>query len=564
MAINLVSLDFEDIKDSLKNYFKTQDEFKDYNFDGSGLNTLLNVLAFDAQQNAYLANMLANESNIDTAVLRENVVSRAKIVGYTPKSQKAAKAVLSISINDPTNQSSSLLLPRGTRFTAGSAGNVYSFTTLVDYNLYLNPVSGQYENTEIEVFEGTIKAVSWTVDRDTRFVINNLKIDTDSLKVAVFPSYNDGNGETYERAIGLERVNPESRVFWIGETDGARFELLFGDNVFGKKPQITHVVYAEFLATNAADANGYNRFALAGQFAGYENSQITITTINPSNGGTGAESTNSIKVNAPRAYAAQGKATAPDDYSSLVTDLYPYAHAVNSWGGDEERPVKYGKTYISVIPQGGGVLTEYTKNDLIRKIKKRAVSGITPVFVDPEYIRFNMTCYANIRRNSIANLKPFSTELRTLIIDFFKNKFYNFDSSFYYSNLVTEIENYSRSINSVRLDFELSIADIIGRSTFNFKNAIVPGTIRSTKLDIAQNISSVSITDVNGKLYLDKALIGKVDYETGYIEITDNTISSSNNLIEIFVTPVNDDVIVSNRSVIIMDESRLSVELRSV
>ena len=564
MAINLVSLDIEDIKTSLKNYFKTQSEFSDYNFDGSGMTVLINALAFDAQQTAYLANMIANEADIDTAVLRENVVSRAKIVGYIPKSMRAPKATISVKIFDPSNQSSSLLLPRGTRFLSGSSGAVYSFITLNDYNLYLNEVTGNYENNEIDIYEGTFKAVSWVVDNDTRYVINNTNIDTDTLKVGVFDSYNTQKGEFYSRAVGLERVKSDSQVFWIGETDGRRFELIFGDNVFGKKPINTNVVYAEFIATSGPATNGYNRFSLAGQFAGYENSQITIATINPASGGAMFESMESIKINAPRAYASQGKASVTDDYSTLVKDFYPYAKSVNSWGGDEERPVKYGKVFICVIPDGGGVLTEYTKNDLVRKLKSRGVAGITPVFVDAEYIKFNVTAYVNVRRNSISSMKPFANELRAEIEKFFDTKFYNFNTSFYYSNILADIENYSRSITSARLVYELSIEDIVGREYFNFQNPIVEGSIRSSKLSVTQNVNALSITDKGGVLYLDKVIVGKVDYDTGLIQITNNTISSSDNLIEIFVTPVNDDVIVSNRSVITLDKQRLSIELGAI
>lgn len=562
--VNLVAMDFDPIKASLKDFLKQQSEFKDYNFEGSGLTQMLNALATDAQRTAYLANMIANESNLGTAVLRDNIVSGAKNVGYVPKSRKASRAILSVMIDDPANQASSLLLPRGTRFIANTAGRVYSFVSMTDYNLYLNETTGLYENKEIEVFEGTIKAVSWTVAEDTRFVMNDTKVDTSTLKVAVFPNYNTSNGTVFTQVYGLERVKNTSEVFWVNETDSRRFEIVFGDGVFGKKPANTNVVYAEYLSTNGIDANGLSGFSLAGSFAGYNNSQISIEVIDSSNGGMEAESSASIKFNAPRARAAQGKATVPEDFASLVETLYPYSRVVNSWGGDQERPVKYGKVFICVIPEGGGVLTDYAKQDLVRKLKARSVAGITPVFVDAEYIKFNLAATVNIRANSIANLKPFSTSVKTMIEEFFESRFYDFNASFYYSNLVTEIENFSRSITSTKLNYELSIDGLISRDTFDFKNAILPGTVRTTKLNHPLNTSALAAYDSKGLLYLDKVVIGKVNYDTGVITISDTTITSDSNTLEVFVTPANDDVIVNNRSVITLDTDRLSIELKAV
>lgn len=559
--INLIGMDFDDIKTSIKDFFKQQDEFRDYNFDGSGLSVLLNALAYDAQHTAYLANMLANESNIDTAILRENVVSRAKLIGYTPHSKKAARAIISVEITDFDNQATSLLLPRGTKFIAGSGGTIHTFVTLRDYNLYLNETTGTYINEQIEIFEGSIKAASWTVETGSRFILNSLNVDTATLKVGVFPSYTTTAGEYYNHVIGLEKVKSNSTVFWLQETDGKRFEVLFGDDVFGKKPLNGYVVYCEYLDTNSTEANGYTSFSLSGRFAGYENSQISISTIASSTGGAESESTNSIKINAPRSFAAQGRAVTTEDYKSIVKELYPRTYAVHAWGGDEERPVKYGKMFISVIPSGGGFLTDYTKTDLVRQLNSRKVGGITPVFVDPEYLKFNVTAHVSVKNNSISALKNFSTEVKNLIETFFDEKFNDFDSSFYYSNLVTDIENYSRSIASVKIDFDVSIEDTIEKKVFDFKNQINEGSIRSNLLSIPENSMALSITDREGKIYLGNVQVGKVDYESGIVEFTKTTMVSNGNMLEVFATPTHDDVFAKNRTVLTLDKRRLSVEL---
>lgn len=560
--VNLISLDFAEIKQSLKDYLRNQSEFTDYNFEGSGLNVLLDVLAYDAQHGAYMANMLANESDLDSAVVRDNVVSRVKILGYTPKSTTAAKAIISVIIDDSVNEATSLLLPRGTKFIAGSGSQTMTFVTLQDYNLFLNENTGLYENTSIEIFEGSIKAVSWQVTEGMRFVLNSTKIFTDSLKVGVFPNYNTSDGTSYTRADNLERIGPSSNVFWIQETDGSRFELLFGDSVFGSPPAIGNIVYAEYLDANGAEANNLSRFSLAGTFAGYENSQITISTVMPSNGGDSIESTSSIKIHAPRAFAAQGKAVTAEDYVAAVNELFPYAKSVSVWGGEEETPPKYSKVFISIISEDSKLITPSNKRDIINKLKRRNVTGVTPVIVDANYIYMNMNAIINIKRNSIGDLKSFSSSFYTLVAEFFSERFSQFNEDFHYSNLVTKIENYSRAVLSARLDYELSIRkSVTDELRFEFGNEIERGTVRSTHID-SDIGESLSISDENGILFLGNSVIGVVDYHTGVIVIN-KPVTNATGTIEVFIETVNDDIEIKNKSALVLDTDRLSIELKS-
>ncbi len=563
-SINLTSMDFAEIKANLKAYLKTQDEFSDYNFEGSGLNVLVDLLAYNSQNNAYLANILANESEIDTAILRSNVVSRAKLLGYTPKSTTASRAVLSITIDDPSNLSTSLLLPRGTKFVVKSSSQQFVFVTLQDYNLNIDN-TGIFRNDEVEVFEGTIRAYSFDVQDERRYIIPSKKIDTNTLKVVVFDNSSTNSYTTYEKAFGVSKINADSSVYWVYETDGGQFEIKFGDDVFGKKPITNGIVYCEYLESSGSSANDFSKFSLVGTFEGYENAEITVVTVNTSAGGAEAESTNSIKINAPRFYQSQNRAITKDDFAAVTNDIYPYAKSVAVWGGEETTPPQYGQVFISIIPNSLSKLTSTNKRDLERKIKTRTVAGITPVIVDPKFIKLNMTVYADIRRNTTNGISIFTKQISDLIEEYFENTFGIFNSDFYYSNLLTEIKNFSRSIVGVRANYSLSLTGSLITETYSFENKLVPGSISTNKVRLLGETPFNNIKDVSGVLYSGTTVIGSVDYDKGLVTINTKLIQeSSSGYIEVFATPLEDDVFAGFATALVLDKTRLSVELRSV
>ena len=565
--INLTSMEFSEIKENLKAFLRKQDEFTDYNFEGSGLSIILDLLAYNSQHTAYLANMLANEAEIDSAILRANVVSRAKLLGYTPKSTTAARAVLSISVDDPGNKSTSLLMPRGTRFVAKSANQQFVFVTLEDYNLHLDNL-GIFRNDEVEVFEGTIKAFSFDVtSKERRYILPSKKIDTSTLRVAVYENSSSNNYEVFERALGVNKIGSDSKVFWVYETDGGYYELKFGDGVFGKQPTLNGIVYTEYLDSNGSAANDLSQFSLIGTFEGYENADIKVRTVNVSAGGSEPEATSSIKINAPRFFQSQNRAITKEDFAAVTNDIYPYAKSVAVWGGDELNPRQFGKVFISIIPKSLTKLTSTNKRDLERKIKARSVAGITPVITDPKYINLNMTVYVSIRKNSTSGLNNFSKQIKDLIETYFDNTFGIFDSDFYYSNLLTEIKNYSRAIVGARAEYSLSLVNGLTQSDFAFENEIVPGQIRSNKVRLTGTTAFYSIEDTksDGTLYAGTVAVGKADYKNGKISINTSIIQeTTTGALEIFVTPLNDDIRAGFATAILLNKERLSVELRSV
>ena len=549
---NLVNMDFNGIKDSLKEFMRKQDEFKDYNFEGSGLNVLLDVLAFNSMNNAYLANMLANESEIDSAIIRANVVSRAKLLGYTPKSTTASRAVLSVSINGPTNGQSSLLMPRGTRFVVKSDKTQHVFLTLKEYNLRPD-ASGVYKHDAIEVFEGTLKAYSFDVDNtERRYVIPSTNIDTSTLKVAVYPDQTSNDYEEFVHSNTIINVTKDSPVFWTYETDNGLHEIRFGNGVFGKRPQVGSVVYAEYLETNGSVANGLSRFSLVGSFEGFENADITIKTVVESDGGAEPESTSSIKINAPRFFQSQGRAVTKEDYVTVVKDIYPQAKSVAVWGGEEVTPPRFGKVLVSIIPMNNGVLTSSNKRELQRKLKDRGVIGIEPVIIDPKFINMNLTVVATVRGGQ--TLPALHSTIRSRVNTFF-DAFGSFDQDFHYSNLVADIKSI-RGVAGVNVDVLLSIKPVIGDNVVvNFENAIRKGSIRSSRID------GTSIKDVEGKILLGTKVIGTVDYLKGSITIDPKGLNLDG--LEVFGQAEELDIYAGKGSALRLNEQRLSIDLRT-
>lgn len=562
--VNLTSMEFSEIKESLKEFLKQQDEFKDYNFEGSGLNAILDLLAYNSQNNAYLANMLANESEIDTAIIRANVVSRAKLLGYTTKSATAARAVLSLSINDPSKHVASLVLPRGARFTVKSDRQQYTFVTLQEHVLQ-GDGNGLYKNDAVEVFEGILKGYSFTVDSDERrYIIPSTKIDTSTIRMAVYDNQTANQYTVYEKASGLANIKADTPAYWVYETDGGNYEVKFGDGVFGKRPPLNGIVYVEYLETNGPDANDFSRFSLVGSFDGYENADVRISVVANSAGGADPEATSTIKLNAPRYFQSQNRAVTKEDYAAVTHDIYPYAKSVAVWGGEEATPPQFGKVFVSIIPRSLTKLTESNRRDIERKLKARSVIGITPVVIDPKFVGLNLNVTAVIRRNSVNGLGNFTAQIKEVVKRHFDEGFGIFDRDFYYSNLVSDIKGHSRAIVSVRADYTLSMTHpITGTLTYEFENAINKGSVKSSLVRLTGSTEYQSLTDKEGKLYIGTTEVGTVDYKTGKLVINTTAIrETSAEKLEVFVAPAIDDVYTGFATALVLNKDRLSVELK--
>lgn len=387
MASNLkvTELDFFQIRENLKGYLKTQDKFRDYDFDGSGLSVVLDLLAYNTHYNALNANMAINEVFLDSAQLRNNVVSHAKMLGYVPRSINAPFAYLDVTVNNPVGNPSTLTVNRGTEFITVVDGSQYTFTVLESKSI--SPVNGVYTFDNLKISEGRILNYSYIVDSLDAlqyFEIPDENVDITSLVVKVRPNNATSTYDVYTIARNFVEVNSNTKAYFMQEGIDGKYQIYFGDGIAGKKLAAGNVVELEWLSTNGSLANGASTFTLASTIQG--NSNVNIITLSKAAGGGDRESIDSIKFNAPLSYVSQNRVVTPDDYKAAIINNYPNIETVAVWGGEENDPPDYGKAYISIKPSNAETLTVEEKQLIKDQIlKTRNVVSITPELIDPEY-----------------------------------------------------------------------------------------------------------------------------------------------------------------------------------
>ena len=574
--LDISQLDFDGIKDNLKTFLSQQDEFTDYDFEGSGMNILLDVLAYNTHYLGYNANMLANEMYLDSADQRSSVVSLAKQVGYTPKSATASQATINVLLNNATG--TSVTMSRGTKFTSTVDDTSYSF--VANAELSISPLDGVYQFSNLVVYEGTYlnyKYTANTSDTDQRFIIPNDNVDTDTLTVKVQESSSDSTTNTYKLASGITSLDSTSKVYFLQEVENGRFEVYFGDNVLGKAIADGNIVIFDYIVCNRDEANGASTFTLSGTVGGFSN--VTITTVNNAAGGDAPETIKSIKYNAPRDYTAQDRAVTSDDYKVLVKSLYANAQSVQVYGGEDAAIPNYGKVYISIKAKSGSNLTEVTKTSLVASLKSYAVASITPVIIDPETTYITLT--TTFKYNSGLTTKDVST-LQTNVIDSISS--YNtstledFTGMFRYSGITKTIDAADTSILSnittVKLYKYITPTLNTGlKYTLSFNNAFynphsghnatAGGIVSSTGFKINNDTSTnehfldddgagiIRVYYLNGstRVYTDSTY-GTIDYTSGEIILTSANITSISNVdgaastkIRVFSKPNSNDII---------------------
>lgn len=444
--LEISELDFDGIKSNLKTFLSQQNEFTDYDFEGSGMSVLLDTLAYNTHYLAYNANMLANEMYLDSADLRSSVVSLAKQVGYTPTSCTSSTATIDVLVNDATG--ASLTMSRGTKFTTTVDGQSYSFVNNADVSI--NPIDSVYKFSNLVVYEGSYlnyKYTANTSDIDQRFIIPNDSVDTTTLTVKIQESSSDSTTKTWSLATGITGIDDESEVYFLQEVEGGRFEVYFGDGVMGKAIADGNIVILDYINTNRDAPNGATSFTLSGTVGGF--SSATVTTISNASGGTGLESITSIKYNAPRDYSAQDRAVTAEDYKTLVKGLYANAQSVQVYGGEDAAVPDYGKVYISIKAKSGSNLTVATKESIVTSLKTYAVASVTPVIVDPETTF--ITLVVNFKYNSGRTTKDVTTlqtNVLTKIATYNNDELEDFAGMFRYSQLLQDINEADTSILS--------------------------------------------------------------------------------------------------------------------
>ena len=553
--LSVTDLDFDTIKDNMKTFLRQQDQFADYDFEGSTISTLLDVLAYNTHYNAVYANVLANEMFLDSADLRNSIVSHAKHVGYTPRSATSPIAKLNVVVDDLTG--SSATAARGTTFTTTVDGVSYNY--IVKDDTTINPVSGVYTFSNLEVYEGTLVDNKYTVDvtnADQRFLIRNKNADTTTLKVTVQNSSSDTTTATYTKSTDLADVSSTSEVYYLEGAEDEQYEVIFGDGVLGKALSTGNIVTLSYIVTSGTNSNGATSFSLSGNIAG--SSSATVTTSSNSSGGSAPESADSIRFNAPKQFASQNRAVTTKDYESRVKTIFPNAKSVQVWGGEDNSTPVYGRVYISISPKTGTTLTDSNKSDIITQLKDFNVASITPVIEDVEttFIQLN----TNVKFDSKATTKT-SDSIKSLvqgaITTFNNNSLQEFDQMFRHSKFIETVNKVDTSIlsNITTVKIHKSFTATTTSTTtytINFSNAIYNphsehnkaggGVLVSSGFKINGDTTNEYFLDEDGagniRLYYLAAGVrtyvnntqGTIDYDTGEVVINSLFVTEVSNV----------------------------------
>ena len=476
--LKVSEMDFDTIKADLKTFMKEQDTFQDYNFEGSALSSLLDVMAYVTHYNAINANFAINETFLDSARLRPSVVSHAKMLGYTPRSSYPAVAYIDVKVNNPTGVLSDdntylpLTMTKGTVFTSTIDGVSYKFvndqtlTTTIDAN-------GEYIFSNVRILQGSYKNTEYVFDRDSAeaYLIPFSNAVTSELTVKVQASDTNTAQETYESVVNVTEVTSTSKVYFLEESRTGVYEVKFGDGVLGQRLDNGNIVQLETLVTDNDAANGASVFALSGTIQG--NTDVTLTVNQKAQGGSTKEDVESIKFNAPLSFVSQNRAVTPDDYKTIIQNNYANIDAITVWGGEDNDPPDYGKVYISIKPKDAEVVSEADKTLIVSQyLKPKNVVSITPEIVDPKYTYIYMDVFFKYNPNVTAlSADALEEQAREVIRTYNNDQLKRFDGVFRYSNVISKIDASSVAILN-------SIVRV------KMKKRIIPITSAETKYDV--------------------------------------------------------------------------------
>jgi hypothetical protein len=566
--IRVSDLDFDSLKQSFVDYLKTTNEFSDYNFEASGISTVLNVLSYNSHYQSLMANFLANEMFLDTAVKRSSIVSRAKELGYVPQSRRAAKAVVNIEFRNVTSNPTSLVLPAGTTFVGQIDTASFVFTTRTSYStsavLENNVLVYRFAN--VEIFEGVLTANTYIYDAtDYTLSIPNKDIDTTSLRVFV-KKQNDSRVDEYLREFNFLTITEQDQVFFLQEGFDEYYEIYFGDGILGYQPPVNSTVELNYMVTSGALGNNASNFTLTYFPAGTESSTNIVTTVTPSEGGADKELEEVVKFNAINSYGTQNRAVVADDYKSLIVSSGMNVKNVLTWGGEDNVPPKFGTIVVCVQPLYGDVLTTNQKAQMTSLIKSKAVGNTRVEYVDPAYVDVVIKSTV-VYDKSLLNVGTYEleSEVKSTIIQYTATSLSTFSNVFRMSNLMTDIDATNTAILNNRT--EVSIEKWLTprlysnySTVFSFMNPIKGVT--STEFTVndvsspmileddgAGNLRVIYYSGSNKVIY--RAVVGSINYTTGDVTIDNVPISTySGGVLKIAAQPISQDII-SDRNVIL-------------
>ena len=593
--LEISELDFENIKGALKRFLANQNEFKDYDFEGSSMAILLDLLAYNTHYLAYNANFVANEMFMDTAQLRSSVASLAKLVGYTPNSARAPIADLKLVINDGTG--ATITIPAGTKFGTTVDGLTYTFVSIADKTV--QPVDGVYTCQSLSVYEGTYVSYNYTFDSsdiDQRFLIPSDRADSTTIKVAVQNSASDTTSNTYTKATSITELDGTSKVFFLQEAEDGQFEIYFGDGVIGKSLDDGNIISISYVVTNKTEANGAQSFNLSGSISGFND--VTITVNSSAQGGGEPETLQSIKTNASNFYSAQDRAVTTEDYKTKVKQLYANTQSVSAWGGEDAETPFYGRVYISILPTSGSNLTDSTKERIVKDLKKFSVASVTPVIIDPETTDIVLTTTVKFDEKATTKVADtIKSNVITTITNYNANTLQAFDTMFRHSKLTGLIDDTDSSIlsNITTVQLRKSFTPTIGSSTkysINFANALYNphsghntssgGILSSSGFKVEGDSTNVWFLDDDGngnvrRYRMDGSVRsyanstqGTINYTTGLVEVNSLNVTNIENIrgaastvIEVTVKPNSNDVVPIRNQVLDIDIANSSVTVEA-
>lgn len=573
-VIRVADINFSNIKADLRDYLRSQTTFNDYDFESSGLSYLLDILAYNTYKNAFYLNMIANESFLDSAQLRNNVVSKAKALGYTPRSYRGAVATIQVNVT-PSGSPSSVTVAKNTAFTTTIDGETYKFVTPSATNIPVN--NGTY-SANIAIYQGEPLTHAFTVSSSSpvRYVIPNENIDTTSIDVQIQQSSANSQTITWNKATELGSVTANSRIFFIQENENNRYELIFGDGVYGKSLTDGNIVNVSYRVTVGSDANGANTFTAVSTVGG--SSDFTITTQAAASGGANQESIESIKYNAPRFFEAQNRLVTANDFKSAILADNGDIQSISVWGGEENDPPSYGEVYISIKPNDGAIISDQRKELIKNQLSSRKIVSIDPVFVDATYLYVVPEIEARYDTN-VTSLTPGDVinNIKNALVSYETNTLGIFGTKFYYSKFLKDLDQADKSIVGVLANIKMQkrftpITNIATQYNLSFNNAIYNPyagyvyAISSTKFtyngiencmfdDDGQGTLRIYYMQGSSRIYA-KRNAGSVDYATGLVSIDAILITNYvGDEIKLEAIPADNNVFSVRNQILLMSDS---------
>ena len=586
--IQVNNLDFANIKSALKDYLRAQTDFTDYDFEGSVWSNVLDVLAYNTYYTAFNTNMVVNEMFLESATLRDNVVTIAKQLGYKPKSVVAPKATVSFQVNFPQTYPATIELKKGTGFVTSFDDKIYKFVTIEDYKAGV--INGQAFFNNVEVYEGSLVTDTFTVDTSRagqQFLLSNGSADTSTIRTKVYPIETATEFAYYNQINNIIDIGASDGIFYVDENLDEQYELFFGDGVIGKALENNNFIEVSYLVSSGSAANNASVFTFSGVLTdtngiSFPNNVTNITTVFPAQGGADIENIDSIKNNAPKLYATQNRAVTSNDYAAIVRKIYPAISDIITYGGEEERYPEFGKVKIVIKPNSGSTLSTRTKQEIIAGLKDYAVASVTPEIKDPSILYLELDSRINYNTR-ITNQFPEDIKIKVSngVEDYTKlSGTEKFNGKFRYSKYIGIIDGADRSItsNTTTVKMRKDFYPLINSTSYYelcfqnpFKNSCPEDgpVIESTGFKIQEYPTYVVyMEDRLGKMILYrldpgtgekivlKDYIGDVDYDEGEIKLYDVTIIQGtffDNRISVRVVPRNNDIDASRHMYLDLD-----------